>query len=355
VKKEYTAIGVMSGTSLDGMDIACCQFTHTKKGWSYRVDCAETVPYTSAWKKRLASVENLTAQDLAITDAEYGHLTGRLVADFIKRKRVRPAFIASHGHTIFHQPQRHMTFQIGNGAAIASETGVTVACDFRTSDVAMGGQGAPLVPIGDRQLFGQHACCLNLGGFANISYEIRNKRVAFDICPVNIVLNRLAAKAGLDFDMGGALAAQGRLHSGLLSELDRLAYYSLKPPKSLGKEWVIAEFLPLLEKSRIPLKDKLHTVCHHMARTIASASAGAGEGTMLVTGGGAYNHFLVDAIRVKSKQTLVIPDDLTVSFKEAIIFAFLGVLRITGQPNALRSVTGAKKDTIGGAVYAATT
>jgi anhydro-N-acetylmuramic acid kinase len=354
VKRQFKVIGVMSGTSLDGLDIAFCHFDLQRGHWNYRIESAETVPYTPGWKRRLSSVETLTALDLALTDVEYGHHIGKLLTVFMKKKRIRPDFIASHGHTVFHQPQRHMTFQVGKGAAIAAETGITVISDFRTSDVALGGQGAPLVPVGDRHLFGDYAGCLNLGGFANISYGAKNKRIAFDICPVNIVLNRLAAKAGMEFDTGGKLAAQGTLHHDLLSELNRLRYYSLEPPKSLGKEWVLLDFFPILSKYRIPVKDKLHTVCHHMAEMIASASEIAVKGPILVTGGGAFNHFLIDLIRTKCRQPLIIPDDLTVSFKEALIFAFLGVLRVTGSPNALRSVTGARKDSIGGAVWAAT-
>jgi anhydro-N-acetylmuramic acid kinase len=354
VKKQFTVIGLMSGTSLDGLDIACCHFNLQKGHWKYRIECAETIPYTPDWKRRLSSVENRTALDLALIDAEYGHHIGRLAADFIRKKKVRPDFIASHGHTVFHQPRRRMTFQVGKGAAIAAETGIDVISDFRTSDVALGGQGAPLVPVGDRLLFGDYSACLNLGGFANISYETKNRRIAFDICPVNIVLNRLAAKKGMEFDSGGKLAQQGKLHRDLLLDLNDIRYYSLKPPKSLGKEWVLEEFIPVLNRYRIPVNDKLHTVCHHMAGVIASASESAVKGSLLVTGGGAFNHFLIGLIRAKSRQTLVVPDDLTVSFKEALIFAFLGVLRMTGSPNALRSVTGARKDSIGGAVWAAT-
>lgn len=347
-------IGVMSGTSLDGLDITYCQFNRKDNRWQYRIVHAETIPYTPAWKKRLAGVEGLRALDLAMADADYGHFIGVQVTSFIKRYKIRPDLIASHGHTIFHRPQQAMTLQIGHGAAIAAETGLDVVCDFRTSDVALGGQGAPLVPVGDKLLFGQFTYCLNLGGFANISYENRRRRIAYDICPANIVINRLASKAGLEFDRGGSLAAQGNLNRALLRELDRLPYYSAPPPKSLGKEWVLSEFLPLLNSCRIPLIDKLHTLSHHIAGQIAAGCGGHRKGTILVTGGGAYNHFLVDLIRMKTHHDVVIPDDPTISFKEALIFAFLGMLRISGETNALRSVTGARRDSIGGAIYAGT-
>jgi anhydro-N-acetylmuramic acid kinase len=350
----YEVIGVMSGTSLDGLDIAFCRFIKKGTRWQYTIIHAETVPYTPDWKVRLASVEGLKAVDLARADADYGHFIGWQVRDFIRRHKIRPGLIASHGHTIFHQPQHAMTLQIGHGAAIAAETGLDVVCDFRTSDVALGGQGAPLVPVGDKLLFGQFTHCLNLGGFANISYGNRGRRIAFDVCPANIVLNRMAAKAGMEFDRGGALAAKGNLNSVLLRNLDRLPYYSSPPPKSLGKEWVLSDFLPLLDSCRIPVKDKLHTLSHHIAGQIAAACGGRRKGTILVTGGGAYNHFLVDLVRMKTHHDVIIPDDPTISFKEALIFAFLGVLRISGEPNALRTVTGARRDSTGGAIYAGT-
>ena len=352
MKKIFPVIGVMSGTSLDGLDIAYCEFSRDKRGWQYRIVFAETVAYSQEWKQRLAEVERMSASDLAFAHAEYGHLIGKEVKRFIRHYKIRPSWIASHGHTIFHQPGKGMTLQIGSGAAIAAETGIETVCDFRTTDVALGGQGAPLVPVGDQLLFGHFTYCLNLGGFANISCERRGKRIAFDVCPVNIVLNRLAGLDGQDYDHGGALAASGKLNDSLLGVLDRLPYYSAPPPKSLGKEWVLSEIMPLLDSSPIPLKDKMHTFCHHIAGQIAKAAGSGREGTMLVTGGGAYNQFLVDLIGSHTKHRIIIPDDHTIAFKEALIFAFLGILRVYGQPNSLRSVTGARTDAVGGAVYA---
>lgn len=354
MKKPFRVIGMMSGTSLDGLDIACCSFSSFGDKWMYKIESAVTLPYTMEWKTRLAGVENGTAVDLALTDSEFGHYLGEQAKKFIRTHHLRPDFIASHGHTIFHQPHRRMTFQIGSGAAIAAQTGLPVVCDFRTLDVALGGQGAPLVPIGDRHLFGDHTYCLNLGGFANISYESNRRRVAFDVCPANIVLNRLAGQAGMEFDRDGLLAASGSLDHGLLKRLDLLPYYAQKPPKSLGKEWVLSEVLPILDTSSIPLKDQLDTFCHHIAGQVAAACDRKRKGTLFVTGGGAFNPFLMKLIREKTNHEVIIPDDRTVAFKEALVFAFLGVLRIQGQPNTLRSVTGAARDTIGGAVYSGT-
>ena len=354
MKKPFPVIGVMSGTSLDGLDMAFCLFSKKNGRWQYRIGSAETAHYSPEWKQRLKGVGEMKAVDLAFADTEYGHLIGTLVRNFIRRHKIEPVLIASHGHTVFHRPRQGMTLQIGHGAAIAAETGIETVCDFRTTDVAMGGQGAPLVPVGDRDLFGQFTFCLNLGGFANVSYDHRGKRIAFDICPVNVVLNMLAATKGMEFDRGGALAAAGNLYVPLLQALDRLPFYSAPPPKSLGKEWVMSEVMPVLGSFRIPVKDKLHTFGHHIAGQIAAACSGKRKGTILVTGGGAYNHFLVDLVRMMTPHEVIIPDDLTISFKEALIFAFLGMLRVTGQLNTLRSVTGARSDTIGGAVYAGT-
>jgi anhydro-N-acetylmuramic acid kinase len=351
MKNGLSAIGIMSGTSLDGLDIVFCSFEKTKGKWGYRILFAETYPYTVPWRTRLAGVENGSALDLALTDAEYGHYIGVKTRKFIQKHAVSPALIASHGHTIFHQPGRGMTLQIGNGSAIAAETGIPVVSDFRSLDVALGGQGAPLVPAGDRLLFGEYDFCLNLGGFANISYESRGKRTGYDICPVNIVLNRLAAGTGHAFDKGGRLAASGKADLRLLKKLNDLPFYKLIPPKSLGKEWVLSTFWPVVGRSRIPVQDKLHTLCLHIAQQISVSCKRSRKSRVLVTGGGAWNSFLVETIRDHSPHQFVVPDPHTVNFKEALIFAFLGVLRMEGEANALASSTGASADNSGGAVW----
>ena len=197
----------MSGTSLDGVDIAYCTFSNSEDHWKYDLVHAETIPYSLSWKNRLSSVEKGTAFEFASTDIEYGQLLGKLTMDFITKHNLSPDFISSHGHTIYHQPLKKITYQIGKGSSIASKTGYPVICDFRSLDVALDGQGAPLVPIGDRRLFSEFDFCLNLGGFANISYENQGERTAFDICPVNIVLNYLAGRVGKSFDPSGEMAA----------------------------------------------------------------------------------------------------------------------------------------------------
>ncbi|MCX6243355.1 MAG: anhydro-N-acetylmuramic acid kinase [Bacteroidetes bacterium] len=347
----YKVIGLMSGTSLDGVDIAFCNFIFDKGKWDYAIVTAETIPYSQEWKERLSTLENKTAFEFALTDAEYGHFLGQITSDFIHRHAAKPDFIASHGHTIFHQPGRKLTSQIGKGSAIAAETGFPVVCDFRSTDVALGGQGAPLVPVGDMLLFSDYNYCLNLGGFANISYDDSGRRIAFDICPANIVLNHLSSLLKKDYDENGDLARRGLLYQPMLDALNDLDFYHVKPPKSLGKEWVLSKVHPLLNKYEITVEDKLRTFVEHIAVQVASAVFKKDSASMLVTGGGAFNSFLVERIRERTGLYIMLPDPLVINFKEALIFAFLGVLRWREEVNCLSSYTGAFMDNIGGAVY----
>jgi anhydro-N-acetylmuramic acid kinase len=348
---NYNVIGLMSGTSLDGLDIAYCHFEKNSDKWKYQIIRACTIPYSAEWQDRLKSAERGSAMELTQTDHHYGQLLGKLTKSFIDDNHLGPEFIASHGHTVFHQPQNRLTLQIGSGAAIAAETGLPVVCDFRSMDVALGGQGAPLVPIGDRLLFPEYDYCLNLGGIANISNENCGRRIAFDICPANMVLNSLANQIDIPYDENGETARQGELNLQLLTKLNDLEYYQKNPPKSLGKEWVLSEFFPILELSEIPVKDKLMTVSGHIAYQISKAVQSSKNRKMLVTGGGAFNTFLMEKIREQCQLEIIIPDPDTVNFKEALIFAFLGVLRWRNEVNCLRSYTGASHDNSGGAVY----
>ncbi len=341
----------MSGTSLDGLDIACCGFSDDENRWSFTIGCAETIPYTDQWKKVLTSIESATALEFVTADIGYGHLLGKLTREFIGKHGIHPDFIASHGHTVFHQPSQGITCQIGCGAAIAAETGIQVICDFRSMDVALGGQGAPLVPIGDKLLFGDFTFCLNLGGFANISCDLEDKRIAYDISPANIVLNFLARQAGYDYDPEGILAKDGRVNQPMLDTFNALPYYQLAYPKSLGKEWVIQHIHPMLTSSELPVNDLLATFCEHIAMQVAVATQGKKGAKMLVTGGGAFNRFLVDRIRHHGTPEIILPDSLTINFKEALIFAFLGLRRRRNEINCLRSVTGSARDSSSGAIY----
>ena len=351
IKSYRSGIGVMSGTSLDGIDLAWCTFERVGDGWRHRIERACTIPYESAMREKLANATELSALECAQLDVDLGALIARHINEWLGDTE-KPDYIASHGHTIFHQPNKGLTTQIGSGAVIAAQTGITTVCDFRTVDVALGGQGAPLVPIGDELLFGQYDACLNLGGFSNISFRSNGTRVAFDISPCNMALNHVANRIGLPYDEDGKLAASGKLIPTMLEELDNLDFYRLNPPKSLGKEWFEAYFLPILEKFGVDNApaDVLHTLVQHIAEQIACAIPDTAK-TLFVTGGGALNGYLISKLRNKWSGNVIIPDTLTVNYKEALIFSFLGMLRLNGENNCLKSVTGAKCDNCGGAVY----
>ncbi len=348
---KYNAIGLMSGTSLDGLDIAACEFVLENGNWSFKILFSHTYPYSTEWKEKLAGLPKTDALAFSYINVEYGHLIGRLTRNFLESTRFRPDLIASHGHTVFHQPGHGLTVQAGSGSAIAAETGFPVICDFRSVDVALGGQGAPLVPVGDRLLFPGFDACLNLGGFANISMEHDGQRIAFDICPVNIILNRLAAILGMDFDKDGEKAGSGEVVHGLLKQLNNLGYYHQKWPKSLGREWLEHEFLPLINILGEPANNLLRTVCEHIAQQVNQALNTDYPLKILVTGGGAYNKFLMERINDSGNHNWIVPAETWIDFKEALVFAFLGVLRWRGEPNVLHSVTGSRLDHSGGAIY----
>lgn len=351
-KNTINAIGVMSGTSLDGLDIAAVKFEYLNEKWRYELQASKTFSYPKEWEEKLRQAPELKGEELTALDSSYGSFIGEQVKNFLLKTNFAPDLIASHGHTIFHHPEKSYTLQIGNGAFIAAATNQTTVTDFRTGDVALGGQGAPLVPIGDRLLFAEYKHCLNLGGFANISFEKDGKRVAFDICPVNFILNLFAKEAGLPFDKNGELGKKGKVDSGLLNHLNQILYYQSSPPKSLGREWVEQEFLPVLNQSGISNANKIRTVYEHIALQIGRTIGNNGE--TLLTGGGAFNTFLVKRLKATSNVKFIIPPEQIINFKEAIIFAFLGVLRINNCNNCLASVTGAQSDSCGGIVYNAT-
>ncbi|MCX6233427.1 MAG: anhydro-N-acetylmuramic acid kinase [Bacteroidetes bacterium] len=350
-KDQYKVIGVMSGTSLDGVDVAYCVFMPKSKKLFYQIVAAETYSYNDEWKQRLSGLAKSSAMTFCQTHTDYGHYLGGIIRSFIHEYHLHPDFIASHGHTIFHQPENRMTVQIGHGAAIAAETGLPVINDFRSLDVAHGGQGAPLVPMGDKFLFKKFNYCLNLGGFANISSDVNGERIAYDICPCNTVLNGLANKTGLPFDRDGQLAKGGLLDKYLLKKLNALPYYSEKPPKSLGMEWVSRHILPLVSHPNKNIPDILRTFTEHIAHQVAKATLTDKDKKIFVTGGGAHNIFLIERITELSHHKILIPDKKIIDYKEALIFAFLGILRMEQQPNCLKSVTGADKNSSGGALF----
>ncbi|MHC2992188.1 anhydro-N-acetylmuramic acid kinase [Pontibacter sp. HJ8] len=351
----YNVIGLMSGTSLDGLDLAFCRFTYKNENWIYKILNATTLVYDDTWIDSLRESETWSGQQLIALDHAYGRYLGEQVQSFVATSGVQPDFIASHGHTIFHQPDKHISLQIGNGAYLAAHAGLPVVCDFRTLDIALGGQGAPLVPIGDELLFGDYDFCINLGGIANVSFQKNGQRLAFDIGACNMLLNHLAGSLGLDYDKDGLLARGGTLQQDLLDQLNAPAYFTDPAPKSLGKEWVLENSLRDLDNHSASAVDKLHTVCHHIAMQLKEALQPLHQGRhrVLLTGGGAFNLYLVELLEQLLGQaySVEVPEPEVVSFKEALIFAFLGVLRWRGQHNCLRSVTGARHDNVGGAIY----
>jgi len=348
--RRYAVVGLMSGTSLDGLDIAACTFTHSENKWTFSIVDAATIPYPDALLNQLRQVHNVSALQFCETDNTLGNFIGQSTSNFLNKTGFDADFIASHGHTVFHQPEQSLTVQIGNPAAIAAKCSLPVVADFRRLDVALGGQGAPLVPIGDTLLFDNYDACLNLGGIANISFEENGKRLAFDVCVANMALNALSMTLGLAYDEGGKLAAGGKLNKGLLNSLNALDFFKEKGPKSLGREWVEDAFLPILaEAANTSVEDKLATVVEHIAIQIGKYAKK--EAQLLATGGGALNSFLIERIAHHWSGKVTVPEQRIVEFKEALIFAFLGVLRMEQQLNCLESVTGSTTDNCGGAIY----
>ncbi|MDR6489231.1 anhydro-N-acetylmuramic acid kinase [Chryseobacterium vietnamense] len=342
------AIGLMSGTSLDGLDICLAEF-EKQDTWTFQILKAKTVTYSEDWETQLRNSIHLSSEDLLELHSEYGFYLGQQVKKFIHEHRLENIdLIASHGHTVFHQPKRKFTLQIGDGKAIKLETGLPVIYDFRSQDVLMKGNGAPLVPIGDELLFSSYSACLNLGGFSNISLRSEGKRIAFDIAPVNIVLNYLAQQLHKNFDENGALAAKGKTDETLLHQLNTLDFYQISHPKSLGIEWCHQHIFPLLEN--IETLDALATFTEHAAQQIANVINQYSIKDILITGGGAYNTFLIEKIRAKTKAEVIIPEKEIINYKEALIFAFMGVLKMNNEINVLSSATGSTEDHCSGVI-----
>ena len=347
--KTSLAIGLMSGSSLDGLDIALVRFTSNEGRYTYHIEAAETIPYPQYWHDQLAEAFLHQPEELGPLDKAYGNYLGQQVQAFVRKHDVKPDFVASHGHTIFHKPEQRYTLQIGDGQALADACGIVVVNDFRSEDVGKGGQGAPLVPIGDRLLFGDYEICLNIGGIANLSYELNGKRIAYDICIANQALNWLAQQEGLDYDKDGLLAQKGQLNTALLETLNNNAFYHQAPPKSLGRE-----FFETFQKETLkdyPTADALTTFTEHIAMQVAQTIAHLPQGRMLVTGGGAHNSYLIERIQHHTRHQVVVPVRQTVDYKEALIFALLGLLRLEGHINVLSSVTGAPSDSCSGKIW----
>jgi anhydro-N-acetylmuramic acid kinase len=347
----YHIVGIMSGTSLDGLDIALCTFLDNQAVWHYEVLKAYTIPYDPDWRQQLLQAMHADDKDLRDIDLRYGQLIGRQVNEFITGSGILPELIASHGHTVHHKPEQGITFQVGSGREIANVTGINTVADFRKTDVALGGQGAPLVPVGDELLFGEYDYCLNLGGICNISYKDKGIRLAYDIAPCNMILNYLSQKHGKEMDKDGHWGRMGTINHKLLDSLNALPYYSGTGPRSLGREWFEAVFMPLINQSTLPANDLFRTIYEHISMQIAGSLGNNQEDKVLVTGGGTYNKFLMELLQSHTPCKLVIPDPVLIEFKEAVVFAFLGLLRYLGRINCYASVTGAREDSSCGTLY----
>ncbi len=366
----YHGLGVMSGSSLDGIDFALCRFVYDETNKNpiseWHIIEAETFELSVFWEERLKKAFQASAKELWMAHVTFGKYIGDLANTFLKRTDIVPDFISSHGHTVFHEPQNHMTLQLGHGASIAGATGFPVICDFRSTDVALNGQGAPMIPIAENLLFPEYPLCLNIGGIVNVSAHIDNHYTAFDVSPANQVLNKLASLAGQAFDLDGLTAKKGILQPELIIALNKMEYFSAPYPKSLDNNWIMKEFYPIIKSFDYSPEDKLNTFCNFIAQRIVQElkSVCQNENTdfsgkrMLVTGGGAYNQYLMECISDMCSNELgiqvSIPPKQIIEFKEALLMALAGLLRIRNIPNMLHTVTGSTVDNIGGCIYQGT-
>jgi anhydro-N-acetylmuramic acid kinase len=356
---KYKAIGLMSGSSLDGLDIAYVELQQKAIQWQYKILKSDCFPYHPEWTKKLTDAIYLSAQDYLLLNAEYGNYLGEIVNQFIEKNQLKGEvqLIASHGHTTFHLPQKNMTHQLGDGAALTARTGISVVSDLRSMDVALGGQGAPIVPLGEKLLFPDYHFFLNLGGIANVSIHQNDTIIAFDICAANRVLNMLANKIELPYDKGGEIASSGKIHYELLSALNSLDYYIQNFPKSLANSFGVEIIFPLIEQYNLRIEDALRTYTEHISIQIKKSLFPFSKNefqNLMITGGGAFNSFLIDCLSSSLKEinfTIFLPEEEVIFYKEALIMALLGVLRLEGKNTVLSSVTGASKDSIGGALW----
>ncbi|HWJ90919.1 MAG TPA: anhydro-N-acetylmuramic acid kinase [Flavisolibacter sp.] len=359
----YRAIGLMSGSSLDGLDIVFAEFNEAAGNWSFEIRAAACYPYSEEWKYRLQHAVSLSALDYQLLHADYGHYLGREVLKFMEENSLQfqVGLIASHGHTTFHVPSRRMTAQLGDGAALAAETGLPVISDLRAMDLAFGGQGAPIVPIGEKLLLKDYSLFLNLGGIANISFNLPDRYTAFDICAANRVLNIIASEKGKEYDEGGSIASRGKTNEGMLNKLNEFSFYRQAPPKSLANSFGTDEVFPLIKSFGLSPEDAMRTYVEHIALQVANSIRDSDwrahdhtHSKLMVTGGGAFNHFLIERLTEALRPLaidVVIPDASLIQYKEALIMGLIGVLRWRQENTIMSSVTGATRDSIGGAVW----
>ena len=348
-------IGVMSGTSLDGLDLCYAEFAPQRNGFNFNILKTFSHVYDDDLRRQLDNAINLDSEDLQKLHLQFGDFIGDVINKFILDYQLEWEIdaIASHGQTVFHEPKKGITVQIGDGQRIANKTQVLVVNDFRILDVQLGGQGAPLVPIGDRLLFSEYESCLNLGGIANISFDKGHERIAFDICPANHPLNFFCQKYfKLNYDKGGKLAESGQEIPDLVATLNKIDFYQNPAPKSLGVEWLNQNYYPIIERfEKYPPINILRSLVAHETTQIAEVLNKNGLNSVLVTGGGAFNSFFISELQQKTSTKIILPEKEIIEFKEALIFGFLGFLNLNNQINTLSSVTGASRDSIGGRRY----
>jgi anhydro-N-acetylmuramic acid kinase len=341
----------MSGTSLDGVDICFCNFLLENDEWKFLIYDSETVAYEKSWVSKLSNAHCSSESELKKLDIEYTCYLSSIINDFISKNQINNIdFISSHGHTILHQPDKKISYQIGNRVELNKSTNIPVVCDFRIQDVRLGGQGAPLVPVGDLLLFREFGYCLNLGGFSNISVKSNKSIVAYDICPVNIVLNKYSRLFGVDFDLDGKISQTGKINNNLLKSLNQISYYNSNYPKSMGIEWVENTILPLIDSFNLSVEDILRTFVEHIAIQISDNLKGVNL-RILISGGGVKNKYLMKRIKKLSNHNFETISEKITDYKEALIFGFLGVLKIRNENNCLKSVTGANVDHSSGVIF----
>ena len=350
-KESYKVIGVMSGTSLDGVDLVYVTF-NLDEVWKFSIHHTTTIPYNTYWLDILGQLVTLSQDELKSVDEEYTVYLANLITCFINQFNIEDIdAICSHGHTALHQPKKRLTYQIGNLPTIANLLNQIVVCEFRLQDMELGGQGAPLVPIGDKLLFPQYDYCINLGGFANISSEVNNTRIAYDICPVNIVLNYYVKQLGFDYDDEGKIASTGTINYDLLLQLNDLKFYKQDYPKSLGIEWVNDTIFPLIDSFNYSIEDTLRTFIEHIAIQISEEIYTKNDANVLFTGGGVFNLLLMVRIKNSTNANIIMPSKEIIEYKEALIFGFLGILKLRNEINCLSSVTGAKRNHSSGKIF----
>ena len=350
IKDKYLVVGIMSGTSMDGLDISCAEYYQKNNRWQFNLLQAETFCYNESIKGDFIKLFNrkLNVEEL---DVQFGHNISDSIISFLERYNLHPDLISSHGHTIFHEPEKGYTLQIGSGKIISERIKIPVVNNFRQQDIDFGGQGAPLVPVGDKLLFSEYHACVNLGGIVNISYDYNNERIAYDIGPCNMILNYLSKQKGQEYDNKGHMALQGQVDGALLDQLSYISYYNQSFPKSLGKEYVDDVFLPIINSYKLNTIDLLSTYVEHIAIKIANVLSKYNISNALFTGGGVFNSYLMSRINYYTNTKIIIPSDQLINFKESIVFGFLGLLRYLKKDNCLGSATGAIKNHSSGDIY----